>query len=363
MHTRHNISHTAPRPPGLLRFSLTSGSRPALETKADTEDRRFAWQALCDVLPYKIPHTPAHVPSASGTVSPFSGGKKLPIASMPSIRSLLVLTLISAFGLFQLSLAQNTKAQTITSLVTYQFLDPCAQGCFVKQCYCFCGDMLEDKLGCGHGCVGFGTNDCICRNDKQSVAVTYLSKCIEQACTVGNRAINVNSGVGIYTSYCSSLGYSYIPEAAVTPATMPTTTGGTLPQPTAYVTRVVTRSLAHRNKTWPHLGACAFAVSGSSIYRLSVLIGCLLDRPQSCQHPRFVAPATPALPLPRRITIQHHKIQLKHKNQIKIRRVKVAVVPAEELVQRQTRQQLRGPLVGLSRWLWPLLGSYLYGIS
>ena len=47
--------------------------------------------------------------AVSGTDSPFSGGKKPPIASMPSIRSLLVLALIRAFALFQLSLAQNTK--------------------------------------------------------------------------------------------------------------------------------------------------------------------------------------------------------------------------------------------------------------
>lgn len=161
----------------------------------------------------------------------------------------------------------QTDYETIASLDAYSSLGPCAQSCFFQRNPgAICSWVVEDALGCNYdGCGTAGLNTCICRTDKQYVGVKHLSTCIASLCTIGDPDIDISLGIGIYTDYCTSLGYPYVPPEPVTqtvkqtrpednesatavPRVVPTTITETVQQstPTEYVyitmTQVVTRS-------------------------------------------------------------------------------------------------------------------------
>lgn len=116
----------------------------------------------------------------------------------PQYQALLSL-LVALTSFICLSIGANTNPQTIISLVAYQELDPCAQACYFFSAYVpGCTYSVEVHIGCSWACYTGASNDCFCRADKQSVATSFLSSCISSACTVGNKQINVNSGVGTF---------------------------------------------------------------------------------------------------------------------------------------------------------------------
>jgi hypothetical protein len=117
--------------------------------------------------------------------------------------------------------AANSATQTISNLAAWQSLDACAQSCFQHGEGIGCTwAPLDAQLGCSKTfCSELAVNDCYCRTDKQSAATSYLSSCISRACTIGDPGVDVNSGVGIYKGYCTSLGYQAEPASALVPAT------------------------------------------------------------------------------------------------------------------------------------------------
>jgi hypothetical protein len=146
--------------------------------------------------------------------------------------------------LFYLSLArgQTTLPQTIFSLDIFSSQKPCAQSCFTTGILggCF-GDIVGDALGCvndnvcGLGSRGLAPNDCYCRTDLQSVAESFLTSCVKNACTVGDSSIDISSAGSIYDDYCSSQGF---------PVNMPATTTQESPKATTTVYVTVYRSSA-----------------------------------------------------------------------------------------------------------------------
>jgi hypothetical protein len=140
--------------------------------------------------------------------------------------------------LFYLTLirAQETLPQTIFSLDIFSSQKPCAQACFTTGIIggCF-GDIVGDALGCvndnscGQGSRGLAPNDCYCRTDLQSVAESFLTSCVKNACTVGDSSIDISSAGSIYDLYCSSQGFPTNGAATTTEESSQATT-------TVYVT-------------------------------------------------------------------------------------------------------------------------------
>jgi hypothetical protein len=136
--------------------------------------------------------------------------------------------------------AQNTLLQTIFSLDIFSSQKPCAQACFIRGGYCF-QDIVGDALGCvndnvcGLGSSGLAPNECYCRTDLQSVAESFLTSCVKNACTVGDSKLDISSVGSIYNYYCSS---------QVSPVNVPATTTQESPQATATMYVTVYRSSA-----------------------------------------------------------------------------------------------------------------------
>jgi hypothetical protein len=131
--------------------------------------------------------------------------------------------LIATF-LLLVPVSGNTLPQSIASGDGYKNLDPCAQSCVAGRDGPCDSGPIEAAIGCNMDCNDWGRNDCFCRGDKQSIATSFLSSCISVACTLGNPAIDISSGAGLYTDYCLSNGYALVPGATLTPATFPAAT-------------------------------------------------------------------------------------------------------------------------------------------
>jgi len=135
--------------------------------------------------------------------------------------------------LFYLTLirAQETLPQTIFSLDIFSSQKPCAQACFTTGPIggCF-ADVVGDALGCvnddscGLGSRGLAPNDCYCRTDLQSVAESFITSCVKNACTVGDSLIDISSAGSIYDYYCSSQGFPVNGAATTTEESSQATT-------------------------------------------------------------------------------------------------------------------------------------------
>jgi hypothetical protein len=183
-------------------------------------------------------------------------------------RQILLSLLVTLTSFICLSVEANTEPQTITSLAAYQELDPCAQACFYYNAFVpGCTYGVEVHIGCSWACYTGAANDCFCRADKQSVATSFLSSCISAGCTVGEQQIDVNSGVGIYTGYCSSLGYGVVagttPSPSIVPLASPTTT--------VYVTTTIYVHVGSSRRLGPDGGALYLLVRTSKLSCASLL--------------------------------------------------------------------------------------------
>lgn len=172
--------------------------------------------------------------------------------------------------LVSLTFSQDTDFQTIYSLTIFSSQKPCAQSCFVYGSAAPClDDYLGNAIGCvsGQECQGArdgAPNSCYCRADLQSVAESYLTSCVSNACAVGNSSIDISSAVSIYEYYCSSKGF---PAAVVATTTTP---AGVQATTTVYVTvyrssGLSTRQLAFYAMIWNIWGLCFFLVYISKI--------------------------------------------------------------------------------------------------
>jgi len=189
----------------------------------------------------------------------------------PQHQALLSLLVVLA-SFVCLSVGANTEPQTITSLAAYQELDPCAQACFYFNAFVpGCTYGVEVHIGCSWACYTGAANDCFCRADKQSVATSFLSSCISAGCTVGDQQIDVSSGVGVYTGYCSSLGYGVVagttPSPSIVPLVSPTTS--------VYVTTTIYVQVGSSRRLGPDGGALYLLVRTSKLSCASFLASCM----------------------------------------------------------------------------------------
>ena len=189
----------------------------------------------------------------------------------PQHQALLSL-LVALTSFVCLSAEANTEPQTITSLAAYQELDPCAQACFYFNAFVpGCTYGVEVHIGCSWACYTGAANDCFCRADKQSVATSFLSSCISAGCTVGEQQIDVNSGVGIYTGYCSSLGYGVVAGTTPSPSIVPLASATT----SVYVTTTIYVHVGSSRRLGPDGGALYLLVRTSKLSCASFLASCM----------------------------------------------------------------------------------------
>lgn len=129
--------------------------------------------------------------------------------------------LLSFFTFFATSIAQLTDAATlgasIKSETGYSLLPEC-----INQCVWDIGDNDVNKIGgdlaihlsCGSPWV----NGCYCRGESAAYAYSFLTSCFGYLCTTP-AAKDIDSGISVYTSYCSAaLGAAYVPNAVPEPA-------------------------------------------------------------------------------------------------------------------------------------------------
>ena len=118
----------------------------------------------------------------------------------------------------------QNSLETIFSLDVFTSQKPCAQHCFTTTDLGCPNDLVASAIGCKYGyCsqVFAATENCYCRPDLQSVALSWLTSCVESLCTVGDTSIDVSSAGSIYTSYCTARGYTAAPAAASASTTAP----------------------------------------------------------------------------------------------------------------------------------------------
>ncbi|KAM7183973.1 hypothetical protein V8F20_012412 [Naviculisporaceae sp. PSN 640] len=108
--------------------------------------------------------------------------------------------------------SSETDPQLLYELDAFSQMKVCAQRCFWYNSAGCAVDLLGDELACPYGyCKEIGQfgapNQCYCRSDNMPAAGTLLSSCIKSACTVGNSLVDISSALGLYSGYCSSLGF------------------------------------------------------------------------------------------------------------------------------------------------------------
>jgi hypothetical protein len=116
------------------------------------------------------------------------------------IATLKSLVLISLATLWPVARAST---QSLVSGEPYRSLRPCAGSCFWTPNQ----DVLGISLRC---CQQYLTcndlpvdNECYCRPDLRSSAVSYLSLCVDTRCS--SNAVDFASAVAVYDSYCSGV--------------------------------------------------------------------------------------------------------------------------------------------------------------
>lgn len=226
------------------------------------------------LLTFQVPHC---YPLICNLVSlPY---KKDSSMSLSSRSAAWLLYSLSHLVLFPLpSYAVSTVS--IESFPQYTELRGCAKCCF-RACNAGCAFLIADILTCGGDNVVFCTNDakddCVCREDLQPVATTYLSSCVFSQCSSDMN--DVTSAVKAYTNYCKSTGQvilatttgtgqgAYTSTAAATSAVWSNT-----PVPTA-TDAVYAAGGAHQHdrrvldlSLWKHLGAMCAVCSSAVLF-------------------------------------------------------------------------------------------------
>ncbi|KAH7121062.1 hypothetical protein B0J11DRAFT_533271 [Dendryphion nanum] len=128
-------------------------------------------------------------------------------------RSLVVLL----FALLPTAIAQRdpaTLGATISAQASYSLLPKCINQCLWDQGSNDLnggrGGDLAENLSCGSP----WPNGCYCKGASATFAYSFIKSCATVLCTTP-KASDINSGVVVYTNYCSTaLGAAYTPAAA-----------------------------------------------------------------------------------------------------------------------------------------------------
>ena len=236
-------SSAASRPITFPHFKPPSciGSGQAQNASAPSSERRRgeadkAPQVCCQILYFN------YIPGHFGTLGVLETRRYQGNSSMAVLtNSIALLVFISVV----LAASDLDAPQSISSLDDYGRQRVCARGCFWggrggdPASY----DSIGGSLSCDTPGNSGSPNWCFCRADQQSVAVSYLSNCVNSKC--GKNAVDTNLATSLYLAYCTpkvapkpdAISTTTTPTAAATgPAqTVPVTSGPGAVQ-TVYVT-------------------------------------------------------------------------------------------------------------------------------
>jgi hypothetical protein len=106
--------------------------------------------------------------------------------------------LLSTSLFSSLGLSQTSATVSIYSNPTFTAQRLCAIECIL----CEYGTYGQhDCIGTTLSCSSPLENECYCRADLQSAAISYVASCVSSACSNTN---DVATAVGIYTQYCET---------------------------------------------------------------------------------------------------------------------------------------------------------------
>ncbi len=151
------------------------------------------------------------------------------------------ITVLLVFISVVLAVSDLDAPETIYSLDAYGHQLICARQCF----YSGAGgwyDSIGETLSCDIPMNSGSPNWCFCRADKQSVAVTYLSNCVNSKC--GKNTADTNMATSLYLAYCTPKispakqdAVSTTTPATAGPVQTSSVTSGSGAVQTVYVTR------------------------------------------------------------------------------------------------------------------------------
>jgi hypothetical protein len=129
---------------------------------------------------------------------------------------LLITSLFSSLGL-----SQTSATVSIYNSPTFTAQRLCAIECIL----CEYGTYGQhDCIGTTLSCSSPLENECYCRADLQSAAISYVASCVSSACSNTN---DVATAVGIYTQYCETADLTsafVLPSTTQAVTTAPATT-------------------------------------------------------------------------------------------------------------------------------------------
>lgn len=140
-----------------------------------------------------------------------------------------VLIFLLSTSLLSLAVSQTTATVSIYNDSTFKAQRLCALECILCN-YGTYGqhDCLASTLSCSSPLE----NECYCRSDLQSAAISYIASCVSSACSNTN---DVATAVGIYTQYCETADQTsaFIPPSTTRAVmtTLATTSKGTTATP------------------------------------------------------------------------------------------------------------------------------------
>jgi hypothetical protein len=137
-----------------------------------------------------------------------------------------------------------------------------------RKCAINCFNNIEWELSCDQKSP---ENDCYCRPDLQSVAVEYVSSCVNNGCNGAD--IDINKATNIYKNYCTSNGYTQLPATREASATKGASNATALVTVTATVTATVAATVTVTGSVSESTNSAALVQPKGSLL-LGVFLGC-----------------------------------------------------------------------------------------
>jgi hypothetical protein len=109
--------------------------------------------------------------------------------------------ILPAIQIFPAAADNLSLPVTITAFSDYQSQRTCVQSCYFLAVYGG-GDLVANALKCPEPNV-WALNNCWCRSDLQSIAVSYLFSCANAGCS--SNSVDVNAATSLYTAYCAQM--------------------------------------------------------------------------------------------------------------------------------------------------------------
>jgi hypothetical protein len=129
----------------------------------------------------------------------------------------ILIFLLSTSLFFSPALSQTSATVSIYNNPAFKSQRLCALECILCELGTYGQhDCLAVALSCNSSPL---QNNCYCRSDLQSAAVSYVASCVSAACS---NTVDVDNAVGIYTQYCETADQTmgYVPgsttQAAIT---------------------------------------------------------------------------------------------------------------------------------------------------